>query len=75
MVLGVTCVMLWLAFGANRGWTRTTKTEIKKDPVTDIDYPVITKHFSPGVDALGFGLLFAAALAGLSFAFQPKPKH
>ena len=75
LVLAVVCVVLWLAFGANRGWTKTTKTEIKKDPVTDIDYPVVTKHFSPGVDALGVGVLFAGALAGLSFAFKPKPKH
>jgi hypothetical protein len=74
-VLGISCVALWLALGANRGWTKTTTTQMKKDPVTEIDYPVITKHFSPGVDALGVGLLFAAALSGLSFAFKPKPKH
>jgi Na+/proline symporter len=75
LVLGAACVAIWLALGANRGWTRTTKTETKKDPVTEIDFPVITKQFSPGVDALGVGLLFAAALAGLSFAFKTKTKH
>ena len=76
VVLGAACVALWLALGANRGWTKTTRTEMKKDPTADgMEYPVITKHFSPGVDALGVGLLLVAALAGLSFAFKTKPKH
>ena len=75
LLLGISCVALWLVLGANRGWTKTTTTQMKKDPVTEIDYPVITKQFSPGVEALGAGLIFSAALAGLSFAFKPKPKH
>lgn len=76
VVLGAVCVVLWLALGANRGWTKTTKTRWEKDPTADnMDVPIIEKHFSPGVDALGVGLLFAAALTGLSFAFKPKPKQ
>ena len=74
-VIGLACIALWLALGANRGWTKTTRTEMKKDPVTEIDYPVIEKQFSPGVEALGIGLIVSAALAGLSFAFKPKLKH
>ena len=74
-VVAVLSIALWLALGANRGWTKTTKTEMKKDPVTDIDYPVTEKHFSPGVEALGAGVLVSAVLAGISFAFKPKPKH
>ncbi len=74
-VLGAVSVAVWLALGANRGWTKTTKTELKKDPVTEIEFPVIIKQFSPGVEALAAGILLAAALAVLSFAFKPKPKH
>jgi len=76
MVLGTACVVLWLAFGANRGWTKTTRTRWEKDPTADnMDIPVIEKHFSPGVEALAAGLLASVALAGTSFAFKPKPKH
>jgi hypothetical protein len=75
MVLGALCVALWLALGANRGWTKTSRTEMKRDPITELDYPVTDKHFSPGVEALGGGLLVTALLAGLSFAFKPKPKN
>lgn len=73
--LTVLCVAIWVAFGANRGWTKTTHTRMEKDPVTDIEYPVVEKNFSPGVELLGLGLLISAALAGISFAFKPKPKH
>ena len=75
VLLGVICVAVWLALGANRGWTKTTRTRMEKDPVTEIDYPAVEKRFSPGVEALGAGLLLSAALAGISFAFKPKPKY
>jgi hypothetical protein len=74
VALGVFCIALWFALGANRGWTKTTRTEMRKDPVTEIDFPVIEKHFSPGVELLGAGLLVSVALVGISFLFKPKPK-
>ena len=74
-VCGVFSVVMWLALGANRGWTKTTRTHTEKDLVTDLPYPVIEKYFSPGVELLAAGLLVSAALAGISFAFKPKPKH
>ena len=52
----------WLALGANRGWTKTTVTRWQKDPVTDIEGPVIEKRFVPGVDLLAVGLAGALAL-------------
>ena len=73
--LAVLCVGIWIAFGANRGWTETTSTWMAKDPVTDIEYPVVEASFRPGVDLLGVGLLVSALLAGVSFAFKPKQKH
>ena len=75
-LLAVICVAGWLALGANRGWTKTTRTRMEKDPLADnMVYPVTEKHFSPGVEALGAGLLLSAALAGASFVFKPKPKY
>ena len=71
----VSCVGLWLALGANRGWTKTTRSHMEKDPVTDIEYPVAEKKFSPGVDFLAAALLASIVLAGISFAFAPEPKH
>ena len=75
VLVGFLFIVIWFALGANRGWTQTTRTRMEKDPVTDIEFPKVEKHFSPGVEALGAGLLVAAAIAGISFAFQPKPKH
>lgn len=69
------CVVIWIAFGANRGWTETSSTWMAKDPVTNIEYPVVEANFSPGVDLLAVGLLVSALLAGVSFVFKPKPKQ
>ena len=75
-LLTMLCVVIWVAFGANRGWTKTTRTHWEKDPAADnMDIPVTEKHFSPGVELLAAGLLISAALAGISFAFKPKPKY
>ena len=71
--LAVLWVTGWLAFGANTGWTKTTRTRLEKDPVTDLEYPTIEKQFSPGLEWLVAGSLLAAALAWSSFAFKPKP--
>jgi len=68
-------VAIWIAFGADRGWTKTTRTRMERDPVTDIEYPVVEKKFRPGVELLGLGLLVSAALAGISFAFKTKTKN
>lgn len=68
------CVAAWLALGANRGWTRTSETRMEKDPVTEIEYPVIEKRFSPGIELLAAGLLVSAALSTVSLFVRPKPK-
>lgn len=72
--VALVCLGLWLGLGQNRGWTKTTRTHMEKDAVTDLSYPVIQIHFSPGVDFLAAGLFLSAALAGISFAFQSKSK-
>ena len=68
----VASIGVWAALGANRGWTKTTRARMEKDRVTEIEYPTIEKHFSPGVDFLGGGLLVSAALAGISLFVRRK---
>jgi len=64
----------WLALGANRGWTKTTVTR-QKDPVTDIDGPVVEKKFVPGIDLLAVCLTGALALFVVSlFVSRTKNK-
>lgn len=62
----------WAAAGANRGWTKTTRTHMARDAVTEIEYPVVEKHFSPGIDLLAGSIFVAAALAVGSFVMSRK---
>lgn len=68
---------LWLAAGANCGWTKTSVQQRTLDEIIGIEKITYEKRFVPGVDFLGATLLGAAALAGTSFFFrktsaQPK---
>ena len=64
----------WLALGANRGWTKTTVTRWEKDPVTEIDGPVIQKKFVPGIDLLAVCVAGALALF-IASLFVSKTKN
>jgi hypothetical protein len=65
----------WLALGANRGWTKTTITRWQKDPVTEIEGPVVEKKFVPGLDLLAVGLASALTLFVVSqFVSKTKKK-
>jgi len=75
VLCAVACVIVWVAFGANRGWTKTTHTHLEKDPVTEIEYPIVEKRFSPGVEMLAAGLLVSAALASISLFIRSKPNR
>ena len=55
-------LLVWLALGSNVIWTRTSVTKWQKDPVTEIEGPVIEKKFVPGIDLLVLGLAGALAL-------------
>ena len=73
--LAVVVVAGWLALGANRGWTKTSVTRWQKDPVTEIDGPVIEKKFVPGIDLLALCLAGALALFVVSlFVSRTKNK-
>ena len=74
LVLAATTVAGWLALGANRGWTKTTITRWQKDPVTEIDGPVVEKKFVPGIDLLAVCLTGALALF-IASLFVSKTKN
>jgi len=60
--LAAASLLVWLALGSNVIWTRTSVTKWQKDPVTEIEGPVIEKKFVPGIDLLVLGLAGALAL-------------
>jgi len=66
-------IVLWLVLGANRGWTKTSVTHWQRDPVTEIDGPVIEKRFVPGIELLAAWLAANAVLFGVSFLGRNKP--
>jgi len=64
---------LWLATGANRGWTKTSVPVKRTDEVTGISVDDYRKRFVPGADFLGAALLASGILAGASFLIR-KPR-
>jgi hypothetical protein len=72
-ILIVAALGVWLAAGANRGWTKTSVPVKRTDEVTGITVDDYQKRFVPGVDFLGVALLGSAFLAGASFLFR-KPQ-
>jgi hypothetical protein len=64
----------WLATGANRGWTKTSRPVKTLDEVTGIEGITYQKAFLPGVDFLGAGLVGGGLLASASLFFR-KTKH
>ena len=73
LVLAVTATLVWIALGANRGWTRTSMPVKTVDAVTGLEAIEYQKRFVPGLDLLGGALLGAGFLAGASLAFR-KPQ-
>ncbi len=72
----VGALAVWLATGANRGWTKTSVATMRVDEITGIESPHYEKRFVPGLDFLWGALLGGGILACVSLLFrnQPKPK-
>ena len=70
VILIVVALGVWLATGANQGWTKTSVPVKKTDEVTGITVDEYQKRFVPGVDFLGATLLASGFLAGASFLFH-----
>lgn len=64
----------WLATGAHRGWTQTSVTELKRDDITGIDYPVRTPAFVAGVEVPALGTLLAAGLLAASLLVRREAR-
>ena len=72
VVLGGLAV--WLALGANTGWTKNRVEKRTIDEVTGIEGISYEDRFMPGVEFLGGVAAGAGALAGISFLFRNKAK-
>jgi hypothetical protein len=70
LLLAIAGLSIWIAGGAHRGWTKTSGTVMKTDPVTEIVYPEVEKKFTPGVEFPAGGLAGGMALVGISFFFR-----
>ena len=66
-------IVTWLAFGGNKGWTKTSVQVKKVDPITEQEYVVWEKKFLPGVEFLA-GSLFAGSLL-ITFSFFARPAN
>lgn len=74
MVVALGALILWLALGANRGWTKSERQVKALDEVTGIEGISYEKKFSPGVDFL-FGAWAAGSLLACSaLLFGRKPR-
>lgn len=62
----------WAGTGAHRGWTKTEVTEMRRDEITGLDYPVTRRGFVAGLDLLAGGACLAALLFGVSFALRRR---
>lgn len=71
-ILIVSAVILWLALGANHGWTKTSVLKKTLDPVTGIEGISYESRFVPGVDFLAAAAIVAGLLGGASFLFRTK---
>jgi len=71
-ILVLAAAGMWLAAGANRGWSKTSVPVKRTDEVTGITVDDYQKRFIPGIDFLGAALLGSGILAGASFLFGAK---
>jgi hypothetical protein len=71
-ILIVAAAGMWLATGANPGWTKTSVPVKRTDEITGITVDEYQKRFVPGIDFLGAALLGSSILTGASFLIRTK---
>ena len=74
LVVALGALVVWLALGANRGWTKTSREVKTLDEVTGIEGISYDKKFSPGVDFLLASWVAGAVLACSALFFGRKPQ-
>lgn len=57
------------------GWTLTEVTVMQTDPVTGIDYPVVTPAFMPGIEFPLAGALLALSCWLISLFLKTSNPH
>ena len=70
--VAVVTVTVWVATGANRGFTKTSVAVEKTDEVTGLTYRDYEHRFVAGVELLGLGLGLSAVLFGGSRLCRPR---
>lgn len=70
LLVFVGAIVVWLAAGANRGWTKTSTAIKTLDEITGIEGITYENRFAPGLDFLGAALFGAGILTGVSFLFR-----
>ena len=75
MLVVLAAGIIWLATGANRGWTKTSVPVKTLDEVTGIEGITYQKKFLPGVDFLGAAFGGAVVIAGASLFFRKPNKN
>ena len=73
IILCGAAVVLWIATGANRGWTKTSVPVKTVDEVTGLEGIPYQKRLLPGLDFLGAALLGSILLGGVSLFIRSKP--
>lgn len=67
-------LLLWLATGAHRGWSRTSEPVERVDEVTGLTYREYQRRFRAGVEVLAGGLMVAGLLAGAGWALDRRSR-
>jgi len=71
-LLFLATLVIWLAAGANRGWTKTSVPVKRTDEVTGISVDDYQKRFVPGIDFLAAALLGSGILAVASLRIRSR---
>lgn len=65
--VAVAGLVVWLAAGHRLGWTQTSVSETKVDPVTELPYTEYRDAFVAGIEIPALGLGAGAALLAASW--------
>ena len=74
-VLVSVAMLMWLATGANRGWTKTSIPVKVVDEVTGLEGIHYQQRFVPGLDFLAAAGLGGVVLAGASLFFRKHQQN
>jgi hypothetical protein len=74
LIVLVGTLVWWARTGAHRGWSKNSVEVRTLDEITGIEQITYDDRFVPGIDTLAIGGAAAAAIAGLSFVFRPRPR-